>query len=328
MPIRIYTSLEELLPCGKSAVALGYFDGLHAGHAAVISRAVAKAEEALCPCVFTFTVKGGHPKAKPQDSEITTESQKRSLLEQWGVRLVLEPDFSEFQQMPPEEFVEEVLLRRMHAAVVCCGTDFRFGHRASAGVDELAVLCRDRKIALEVVPPVTYEGERVSSTRIRALLEDGRVEQANVLLGRPFAYDFPVAHGRQLGRKLDFPTINQAIPREFVKLRRGVYASVTFAQGEFYPSVTNIGIRPTVDEHQPVTSETSIFGFSGDLYGQKVEVRLLKFLRAEKRFPSVQALREQIAADSAAALPIGRSYLDGEANYGRIGTLQSAHTML
>lgn len=328
MPIRIYTSLEELLPCEKSAVALGYFDGLHAGHAAVISQAVAKAEEGLCPCVFTFTVKKGHPKAKPQDSEITTESQKRALLEQWGVSIVLEPDFSEFQQMAPDEFVEEVLLRRMHAAVVCCGNDFRFGHRASAGVDELAALCRDRKIALEVVPPVTYLGERISSTRIRSLLEAGHVEQANILLGRPFTYDFPVVHGRQLGRKLDFPTINQAIPKEFVKLQRGVYASVTFAEGRLYPSVTNIGVRPTVDAHQPVTSETSIFGFSGDLYGQKVEVRLLKFLRVEESFPTVQALREQIALDSAAALPISRSYLDGTGDYGRIGTLQSAHTML
>jgi riboflavin kinase/FMN adenylyltransferase len=162
MPIRIYTSLEELLPWARARWRSAILTGFTPPRGSHFAGCGESGGSALPLRIHVYGQRG-HPKAKPQDSEITTESQKRSLLEQWGVRLVLEPDFSEFQQMPPEEFVEEVLLRRMHAAVVCCGTDFRFGHRASAGVDELAVLCRDRKIALEVVPPVTYEGERVSS---------------------------------------------------------------------------------------------------------------------------------------------------------------------
>lgn len=329
MPIQVSTSLEEALPCGRSAVALGYFDGLHIGHAAVISRAVSKAENGLCPCVFTFTIRGGHPKAKRQDSSIITESQKRAMLEQWGIRFVLEPDFAEFQKMSPEQFVDEVLVGRMNAALVCCGQDFHFGHFASAGVEELSALCRQRGINLEVVAPVTYQGERVSSTRIRALLEDGNVELAGILLGRPFSYDFTVIHGRQLGRKLDFPTINQAMPKEFIHLRRGVYASFAQVDGKCYPAVTNIGVRPTVDaDAKQVVSETSIQGLSRDLYGEQVEVGLLKFLRAEKTFPSVQALREQIVQDSAAAFAFSRKYLVCPADNHRIGTLQSAHTML
>lgn len=329
MPIRVYTSLEGALPCGKSAVALGYFDGLHMGHAAVITQAVSKAENGLCPCVFTFTIKGGHPKAKRQDSGIITERQKRALLEQWGVHLVLEPDFSEFQNMSPTEFVDEIVVKRMNAALVCCGSDFHFGYRASAGVKELSALCKERGIELDIIPPVTYQDERVSSTRIRTLLADGKMEQAAVLLGRPFSYDFTVIPGRQLGRKLDFPTINQAMPNGFIQLRRGVYASFARVDGQLYPSVTNIGVRPTVDsEAQQVVSETSIAGFSRDLYGKNVEVGLLKFIRPEKTFPSVQALREQIKKDSGDAFSYSRTYLSDTAKNGRIGALQSAHTML
>ena len=281
------------------------------GHAAVVSRTLSYQQEGLCPCVFTFTMDGGHPAAKSTANALTTERQKEQLLENWGVRLVLCPDFSEFHAMEPESFVDEILVRRLNANAACCGEDFRFGKKAAGAVGQLAALCQARGIRLDVVPPVTFEGERVSSTRIRHLLGEGRVADANRMLGRAFGYDFTVVRGKQLGRKLDSPTINQRLPDGFVPLRHGVYASVSFAGGAWHPSVTNIGLRPTVEDTTAVNSETYICGFSGDLYGARVEVRLLAFLRPEQRFPSVEALRARIHADAEASVPIAEEYLAG-----------------
>lgn len=307
--MQIYHSVVDCRPCGRGAVALGFFDGLHIGHAAVVSRALSYQQEGLCPCVFTFTMDGGHPAAKSTGNALTTERQKERLLESWGVRLVLCPDFSEFRAMEPETFVDEILVRRLNASAVCCGEDFRFGKKAAGDVGQLSALCQARGIRLDVVPPVTFEGKRVSSTRIRSLLGEGRVAEANRLMGRAFGYDFTVVRGKQLGRKLDSPTINQRLPDGFVPLRHGVYASVSFAGGEWHPSVTNIGLRPTVEDTTAVNSETYICGFSGDLYGASVEVRLLAFLRPEQRFPSVEALRVRIQADAEASVPIAQAYL-------------------
>lgn len=311
MRMQIYHSVADCQPCGRGAVALGFFDGLHIGHAAVVSRTLSYQQEGLCPCVFTFTMDGGHPAAKSSANALTTERQKEQLLESWGVRLVLCPDFSEFHAMEPEAFVDEVLVRRLNANAACCGEDFRFGKKAAGDVGQLAALCQARGIRLDVVPPVTFEGERVSSTRIRSLLGEGRVADANRMLGRAFGYDFTVVRGKQLGRKLDSPTINQRLPDGFVPLRHGVYASVSFAGGAWHPSVTNIGLRPTVEDTTAVNSETYICGFSGDLYGASVEVRLLAFLRPEQRFPSVEALRARIHADAEASVPIAEEYLAG-----------------
>lgn len=309
--MRTYHTIKEAQPSGRSSVALGYFDGLHVGHAAVIARAVRRAGDLLTPAVFTFTMHGGHPERKPAGSEILTEPRKYALLEEWGVGLVLSPDFSEFQEMSPEEFADEILVRRLRAAAVCCGHDFRFGRRAAAGVAELAALCDARGIELDIVPAVRCGGERASSSRIRALLGEGNVPAANTMLGRAFGYDFTVVEGKKLGRKIDSPTINQRMPADFVRLRHGVYSSVTLACGAAYPSVTNIGVRPTVDDSGAVNSETYIHGFSGDLYGQNVEVRLLRFLRDEEKFPSVEALKNQIHADVSRALPDAGVYLAG-----------------
>ena len=245
--MQIWTGLEEAVCETPTAVACGYFDGLHIGHAAVIGEAVAQAQAlGVEPGVFTFTLHGGHPAAKPEGCELLTEGEKYRILEAWGVRRVLCPDFSQFQSMSPEAFVEEILCRRLRAAVVCCGEDFRFGSRASGDVSLLRRLCAQRGVQVAVVPEVDCGGSRVSSTRIRALLGEGRVEEANQLLGRAFGYDFIVIHGKRLGRTIDSPTINQRMPVGFVRLRHGVYASVTLAQGRLWPSVTNVGLRPVI----------------------------------------------------------------------------------
>ena len=206
-----------------AAVACGYFDGLHIGHAAVVGRAVQRAkEEGLCAGVFTFTRAGGSPERKTGAGEIVTEADKYAILDAWGVQRVLAPDFSEFHNLEPEEFFDEVLVRRMGARVVCCGADFRFGRAAAGGAALLEKLCASRGVALEIVPEVLCGGVRVSSTRIRELLAAGDVKEAGRLLGRAFGYRLTVVHGKRLGRTIDSPTINQRFPKSFVRLRHGV----------------------------------------------------------------------------------------------------------
>lgn len=303
-----YDSLGEASLEGPSSVAMGFFDGLHMGHAAVIARAVAQRPAGYIPAVFTFTMKKSRPEKKP-GYELITRDDKRLLLSRWGVQATLCPDFSEFCNMEAEEFVLEVLVKRLHAGYVCCGRDFRFGKKASAGVAELETLCAAHKITLDPVDEVRVDGKRVSSTWIRELLKEGGVKKAAELLGRPFGYDFAVTEGKKLGRKLNFPTINQPIPPHFAVPRKGVYASAAYAREQWRPAVTNVGLRPTVENSGALNSETYICGFSGDLYGVRVPVRLLEFLRPEQKFSGVEQLRRQIEEDAVKAAALAEEYL-------------------
>ena len=309
--MEVFHTIAQAAAGAPAAVACGYFDGLHIGHAAVVGRAVQRAkEEGLCAGVFTFTRAGGSPERKAGAGEIVTEADKYAILDAWGVQRVLAPDFSEFHNLEPEEFFDEVLVRRMGARVVCCGADFRFGRAAAGGAALLEKLCASRGVALEIVPEVLCGGVRVSSTRIREMLAAGDVKEAGRLLGRAFGYRLTVVHGKRLGRTIDSPTINQRFPKSFVRLRHGVYAAAAVVDGALLPAVANIGLRPTVEQTDAVNSETYIIGFSGDLYGRQIEVRLLEFLRDEQKFASVDALRARIQADARASVPIAKAYTE------------------
>ncbi|MCI9668478.1 MAG: riboflavin biosynthesis protein RibF [Oscillospiraceae bacterium] len=293
-----------------SSVALGFFDGLHLGHKAVIAKAVSAREKGLLPAVFTFRMDARGPEKKPAlGYELITPEDKRMILAQWGVQAALCPDFSEFCAMEPEQFVQEILIQKLRASHVCCGRDFRFGRKAAAGIRELAALCKPFGVVVDPIEDVIVDGQRVSSTWIRSLLGQGNVKKAAALLGRPFGYDFQVTEGKHLGRKLDFPTINQPIPPQFVTPCKGVYASAAYVGEQWRPAVTNVGLRPTVEHSSALNSETYICGFSGDLYGKRVPVRLLEFLRPEQKFQSVEALQNQIRRDTAQAEKMAEEYL-------------------
>lgn len=296
-----------------SSVALGFFDGLHLGHKAVIAKAVSAQTNGLVPAVFTFRMDAKGPEKKPAlGYELITPDDKRMILAQWGVQAALCPDFSEFCSMEPEQFVQEILVRKLRASHVCCGRDFRFGRKAAAGIGELAALCRPLGIIVDPIEDVIVDGQRVSSTWIRALLGEGNVKKAAELLGRPFGYDFQVTEGKHLGRKLDFPTINQPIPPQFVTPCKGVYASAAYVQGHWQAAVTNVGLRPTVEHSTALNSETYICGFSGNLYGKRVPVRLLEFLRPEQKFHSIEALQNQIRQDAVQAEKLAAECLKQE----------------
>ena len=186
-----------------------------------------------------------------------------------------------------------MLFETCAARRLCCGEDFRFGRGARGDTALLQTLCDRRGVELTVVPPVKEGGEKVSSTRIRAAVEAGDISLANRLLGRPFGFSLEVIHGNHIGTGLGTPTINQAIPEGFVLPRFGVYASWCRVGGEYFYGVTNVGVKPTVGSDR-VLAETWMPEFQGDLYGKRVRVFLLEFLRPEKKFGSLEELKAAI----------------------------------
>lgn len=276
-----------------AALALGYFDGVHIGHAAVVRAALAEPGPTV---VVTFRETAAAMLKKGARS-LMSDSLREQVLAEMGVDAVAYLDFSSVRDLEPEEFVKKILVGRFHAGYVSCGFNYSFGRGGAAGPADMARLCAAHGVRAGTVPPVCLRGEAVSSTHIRRLVEEGRVEQARVLLGRPFALRFPVVHGRELGRRLGMPTINQPLPATHVVPRFGVYAAAAWVDGRRLPAVADIGDKPTVGSDR-IQAETYILGFGGDLYGREVTVELLRFQRAEVKFDSVEELARQMRRDA------------------------------
>lgn len=282
-------------------MALGFFDGVHLGHAAVIRQAVENAAAlGIKTAVATFARHPSEFLGGEKSPLLTANELKQEIFNSLGVDRLFYIDFCAVRGMTPPEFIENVLIRGLKAQFVVCGYNYRFGAGASGGVEEMAFLCARHGAGFRAMPPVSAGGGPVSSTRIRSLVAGGEMEAAAKLLGRPYAIKQKVAHGKMLGRRLGFPTINQPVAEGLCLPRFGVYASHVVLDGESRPGVTNIGVRPTVGG-AGVVAETYIPGFEGDLYGKEPRLDFLRFIRAEKKFGSVGELREQIARDIKAA---------------------------
>jgi riboflavin kinase/FMN adenylyltransferase len=279
------------------AVALGLFDGVHRGHREVISFPVKLEEKGMIPSVFTFSSDTVGEKQGRRIEYIYTDSQKEIILKSLGIRDVFSENFNALKDLSGEEFVTEILIGKIHADYVVCGHDFRFGKSASCGIDELAEYGRKFGFGVEVVRDVSLNGENISSNKIRSLLKDGEIAAANILLGADYRIDGEVVHGRQIGRTIDFPTVNQLFGENQLVPRKGVYRSVTAADGKVYNSITNIGVKPTVGDDIKPSAETHIIGYSGNLYGKNITVTLSEFVRDERKFNSVDELRTQIQND-------------------------------
>lgn len=284
------------------AVALGSFDGLHLGHRAVLDLALSFKSEGLEPCALVFDE---HPLSvigKGAPPELMTAESRDKMLEDMGIT-VKKVSFSRIVDMSAEQFISEILINELHAGAVCCGYNYRFAKSAAADTDTLKKICTANGIKCAVAEKTIFNGEAVSSTRIRAALADGDIENANAMLGREFSYDFTVVSGDRRGRLIGAPTINQHFPDGFIVPKFGVYAAAVPIDGVLHAAVTNIGRRPsfTCDD---LRSETCIMDFSGDLYGKNVEVKLLRYIRPERVFNSLDTLGEQIAADAETARQI------------------------
>ncbi|MBB3897480.1 bifunctional riboflavin kinase/FAD synthetase [Roseococcus suduntuyensis] len=299
----IHSDWRALPPEARGGtVALGNFDGVHRGHAAVLA-AAHQARPDLPLVALTFEP---HPREhfRPDDPpfRLTLLPAKAAALAALGVRAVVAVPFDgAFSAMSAEEFVEGVLHQGLGARHLACGGDFAFGHRRGGNIGVLQAAAEARGIGLSIVPHLADAEGPISSTRIRRQLQDGYPERAAVLLGRPWAIRGPVTHGDARGRTIGFPTANIPLGRH-LEPARGVYAvRATLADGRVVPGVANLGRRPTLGGDPVSRLEAHLFDFQGDLYGQEVEVALLAFIRDERKFASFQELTTQIAADAAAA---------------------------
>lgn len=280
----------------RTAVALGMFDGVHLGHRAVLELAQKEKENGLLLNIFTFSPKAVLRKSSGAGGFIYGHLQKLSLLEGFGG--VFSADFKIVKPFTGEDFVQRYLRDMSNAAVVCCGADFRFGRGASCGVDDLRGFGEKYGFEVKTAEDVCIDGMVVSSGEIRRRLIEGDVAGANKLLGRPYFIQRKVVHGAELGRTIGFPTINQTYEEGQLVPKYGVYASRVTVDGQTFSSITNIGVKPSVDYEGLPIAETHIIGFSGDLYGKTVETELLVFIRPERKFDSVEELKMQIAEDT------------------------------
>lgn len=274
----------------KTAVALGLFDGVHLGHRRVIE--AAKRGE-YAPAVFTFRTESVREKHGRPLEYIYTNERKTELLYIAGIKYVFCPDFSDVKNLSGEEFVSKIICGIMNAGKVVCGENFRFGKMAQCGIEELTDF--GKKYGFEVE---TVELDGFSSEKFRELLREGRVDEL-YKSGNAYTLSAKVAEGNKIGRTLDFPTINQHFAENQLVPKHGVYYTRTFIGGKVYPSVTNVGVKPTVEENIQPLAETHILGFSGDLYGRTVEVEFCGYIRGEKKFASLEELKNQVFADIA-----------------------------
>lgn len=298
--------LETLSPVAApagSAVALGFFDGVHVGHRRVLGAAVewaAAAGQGTVPAAFTFRLPAG---TSLKGGRILSPAQKRARVAALGIEQYMEPAFSAFCALTPERFVDDVLVRCFAAKAVFCGDNFTFGAHAAGNTETLKRLCAAKGIAVHIVPMAQYKGSAVSSTRVRAALEEGRIADANAMLGAPYAVDWPVTHGRGIGTsRLGTPTLNQNYPAGTLVPAQGVYLTRVFLGGQWRPAATGIGPRPTVEAPgAAVTCETYVPGFSGDVYGQAPLLEFYEYYAPIQKFGSLDALRALILRAGAAA---------------------------
>lgn len=283
----------------KQVLALGFFDGVHIGHQALLRACRRLADELGVEAgALTFSV---HPDALVMGSApglLNTEADRCLLLRQFGMDAVTVLPFDEQTKNTPWRTFFQSLLSDFHAAGLVCGQDFRFGARGEGSAQLLQSACREAGIPCIVVPEQRLEDTTVSSTAIRQMLTEGKMEKAVRFLGHPHILTGQVVSGRHIGRTIGIPTANLALPEGLAVPAFGVYACRAVLEGREYLAVTNVGRRPTVGGHR-ITVESWILDFDGDLYGKTLTLRFFGFIRPEKKFDSLEDLRSEIQKNAA-----------------------------
>lgn len=297
--MRLFHGTDNAEIARPSVLTLGVFDGLHLGHQLIMRTVVERARAAdAVPTVITFEP---HPRAvlHPDSAPplLQTFDQKIEALGVLGIEQTIVIHFDQaFAQIRAQDFLRDVVVDRLHAKEVYLGRGFAFGHNREGNIELLRQVSDRLGFLADEVPEVCLRGRRVSSSRIRELLQNGQVNLARRMLGRPYGVEGRVVRGAERGVTLGFPTANLH-PQNRVIPRGGVYVTATLIDGQWRRSVTNIGMRPTFESGADTSVETFVMNWSGDLYGDVVRVRFLHRLRDEKKFNSVDELRSQIECD-------------------------------
>jgi len=294
---------SEQFHLNHTAVALGKFEGVHLGHQILIDEIVRRKQFHYKSVVFTFD----RPPAQVLGSEknttqLFTKKERSDILEEKGIDVLIEHPFTrEFASMSPETFVRGVLVGKLGARVIVVGTDFRFGRNRSGSVDILQYMAQDCDYQVVVVDKLKKDGVDISSTRVREALLKADMAEVESLLGRPYSISGTVVNGRKIGRDNGFPTANMTLDPDKCTPPDGVYITTTVLDGKTLYGVTNIGVRPTVDDSNVRNVETYFLDYEGDLYGKELCLSLHDFVRPERKFDSLEALKEQLMKDIACA---------------------------
>ena len=286
----------------EKVIALGFFDGVHRGHGALLRRAAEEAERrGVASAVFTFDrppkeVVTGIPCPLLNSPEDRAELVRRL----YNIQEVIMAPFDEAMMKTSwQDFLRKLLVEEHHAVHLVAGHDHRFGHKNQGTPELLARECAALGLGCDIIPKVEIDGVTVSSTYIRSLVEAGEMERASLFLGHPHTLTQEVRHGRRIGRTIGVPTVNLTVPPRVLTPMRGVYVCrAVLPDGSRFAAVTNVGVRPTVHNGDDVTVEAWLQGFEGDLYGQRVRLEFCRRLRGEIAFPSLEELRRRISADA------------------------------
>jgi riboflavin kinase/FMN adenylyltransferase len=288
----------------QKVIALGFFDGVHLGHAALLQKTVEEAKRRGCiPAVFTFDRPPKEVVTGVPCPLINSPEDRRELVRRlYGIQdVIMVPFDQEMMTTSWEDFVTKILVGRYHAVHLVAGHDHHFGHKNQGSPELLVKKCAELGLGCDIIPKVEVAGITVSSTYIRRLVELGQIERANRFLGHPHTLSQVVRHGRRIGHTIGIPTVNLVAPPHVLVPSHGVYATmVTLSDGTSYAAVTNVGTRPTVNNGTDITVEAWLLDFDGDLYGQTVRVEFFRHLRDEVRFDSLDALKTQIQSDAQA----------------------------
>lgn len=297
--IKVFHGIDEYLqakssgkvPAGQTAVTLGKFDGVHLGHQKLLRKILEREDRGQPGIMFTI---------ESRSKRILSERERAEFVSDFGIDILIECPFSkELMMTSPEDFVSGILKDVLNASFVTVGTDFRFGFQRAGDVSVLSVLGEKYHYHTCAVEKERYEGEEISSTRIRKALEEGNMELAEALLGRPYPVWGEVVHGREIGRTIGLPTANVIPDAAKILPPDGVYSSVmTLEDGRRFGGVTNIGKNPTIADDNVRNTETNLFGFDEDIYGSFVKAGLYHYQRGEMKFGSVEELSGQMHRDS------------------------------
>lgn len=297
--MKVFRSLDEIKDIKETVVAVGNFDGIHVGHQELIRRTVKSAKiSGIKSAVFTFN---NHPKnvlaGKRVIKNIMYPEDKINMLKKMGIDYVFSIDFDyRISHTPAEQFITDILIEKFKMKEMYCGFNYHFGYKAEGNTDLLVKLGQKHGFGIHVMDPVRIDGQVVSSSLIRSLIDKGNVDEAKIMLGRNYAIGGEVVRGNMIGRTIGFPTSNILIDETMVTPSNGVYITKCNYNMVQYPGITNVGIKPTIGDNKRVI-ETHIFDFNKDIYGRMIKVEFVKKIRDEMKFPSVEALAEQIQND-------------------------------
>ncbi|MCM1102161.1 MAG: riboflavin biosynthesis protein RibF [Clostridium sp.] len=281
-----------------TAVALGKFDGIHIGHRRLLAKILEQKAQGLKACVLTFQPTPAVFFGLSDGRELTGVSEKRKAFARMGVDVLIEfPLNARTAAIPPEEFVREYLTGKLCAKYIAAGEDLSFGRGGAGDAALMRRLGGEIPFTFDVIEKVRMDGAEVSSSRIRACVEAGRMEEAERLLGAPYGVSGIVIPGHRIGRTIGFPTVNLCPESGKLLPPNGVYFSLTHCGRETFCSISNVGCKPTISDREAMGVESYLYDFHGNLYGRELEVELLAFHRPERRFADVEALRAQLEED-------------------------------